>query len=413
MIFVKYDVVVIGGGPAGMLAAGTAASVGRKTILIEKNDKLGKKLFISGKGRCNVTNIADFDEFMKNIPKNSKFFYSAFRSFSNNDLIELLESLGLKTKVERGGRVFPASDKSNDVIKTLERYMKKHEVDIKLNSRLLSVKQEDGEIKGVLLDNGQYIECSSVIICTGGMSYPQTGSTGDGYELARKLGHSVTELLPSLVPLVSKDSFIKDLQGLSLKNVAIKAIAEGRLLYNDFGEMLFTHYGLSGPVILSASFYVSEYIKKKKEIKIAIDLKPALSEEELDRRILRDFEKYTNKQFKNSLDELLPQKLIPVVIALSGIDEAKEVNQITRLERKNLVKLLKEFTVSIEGTRPIAEAIVTSGGVNLKEINPKTMASKLINGLYFAGEVLDLDAFTGGFNLQIAFSTGYAAGLNA
>lgn len=409
----KYDVVVMGGGPAGMIAAGTAASMGRKTLIVEKNDKLGKKLFISGKGRCNVTNAADFDEFMKNLPKNSKFFYSSFKNFSNYDLIELLESLGLKTKVERGGRVFPASDKSSDVIKALERYMKKHEVEIKLNSNLLSIRQEDGEVEGVLLDNGQFIECSSAIICTGGVSYPQTGSTGDGFELARRMGHSVTELMPSLIPLVSKDSFIGNLQGLSLKNVAIKALAGNKVLYEDFGEMLFTHYGLSGPIILSASFYISEYLRSNKEVKVSIDLKPALSEEELDKRIIRDFEKFTNKQFKNSLDELLPQKLIPVVVALSGIDETKEVNQITKHERKNLVKLMKEFTVSITGTRPIAEAIVTSGGVNLKEINPKTMESKLIKGLYFAGEVLDLDAFTGGFNLQIAFSTGYAAGLNA
>lgn len=413
MICVKYDVAVLGGGPAGMMAAGTAASMGRKTIIIEKNEKLGKKLFISGKGRCNVTNSADFDEFMKNIPKNSKFFYSAFNNFSNNDLIELLLSLGLKTKVERGGRVFPASDKSSDVIKALERYMHKYNVDIKLNSKVLNIKQEDGEVKGVLLDNGQFVECSSVIICTGGVSYPQTGSTGDGYELARRLGHSVNELMPSLIPLVSKDAFIRDLQGLSLKNVAIKAFSENKLLYEDFGEMLFTHYGLSGPIILSASFYAADYLRKNREIKINIDLKPALTEEELDKRILRDFEKNTNKQFKNSLDELLPQKLIPVVIDLSGIEGIKEVNQITKLERKALVALLKGFVVKIEGTRPIEEAIVTSGGINLKEVNPKTMESKLVKGLYFAGEVMDLDAFTGGFNLQIAFSTGHAAGLNS
>lgn len=413
MIYLKYDVVVLGGGPAGMIAAGTAASMGRKTIIIEKNEKLGKKLFITGKGRCNVTNAADYDEFMKNIPKNSKFFYSSFNNFSNNDLIELFESLGLKTKVERGGRVFPVSDKSNDVIKALERYLHKYNVEVKLNSKLLNVKQEDGAVKGVLLDNGQFIECSSVIVCTGGVSYPQTGSTGDGYEIARSAGHTINELMPSLVPLIAKDAFIKDLQGLSLKNVAIKAIAEEKLVYEDFGEMLFTHYGLSGPIILSASFYVSDYLRKKKEIRISIDLKPALSEEELDKRIVRDFEKNTNKQFKNSLDELLPQKLIPVIIALSGIDEAKEVHQITKLERKAFVKFLKGLNVNISGIRPIEEAIVTSGGINLKEINPKTMESKLVKSLYFAGEVIDLDAFTGGFNLQIAFSTGYVAGINA
>lgn len=409
----KYDVAVLGGGPAGMLAAGTAASMGRKTLLVEKNDKLGKKLFITGKGRCNVTNSADFDEFMKNIPRNSKFFYSAFNGFSNNDLIALLESLGLKTKVERGGRVFPESDKSSDVLKALERYMNKYKVDIRLNSKVLNIRHEDGAVKGVLLDNGEYIECTSVILCTGGISYPQTGSTGDGYEIAKKAGHSINELMPSLVPLVVKEPFIKDLQGLSLKNVSIKATADGKQVYEDFGEMLFTHYGLSGPIILSASFYVSDHLRKKKEIKVSIDLKPALSEEELDKRIIRDFEKNTNKQFKNSLDELLPQKLIPVIISLSGIDESKEVHQITKAERKALVKLLKGVTLTVSGTRPIAEAIVTSGGINLKEINPKTMESKLVKGLFFAGEIIDLDAFTGGFNLQIAFSTGYAAGMNA
>lgn len=413
MIRLKYDVAVLGGGPAGMIAAGTAASRGRKTLLIEKNEKLGKKLFITGKGRCNITNSADFDEFMKNIPKNSKFFYSAFRGFSNDDLIRLLEGLGLKTKVERGGRIFPESDKSSDVIKALERYMNKYKVDVKLNSKVLNVRHENGEVKGVLLDNGDFIECSSVILCTGGMSYPQTGSTGDGYEIARRAGHSINELMPSLVPLVVKEPYIKELQGLSLKNVTVRAIANGNQVYEDFGEMLFTHYGLSGPVILSASFYVSDHLRKNKEIKISIDLKPALSEEELDKRIIRDFEKNTNKHFKNSLDDLLPQKLIPVIIALSGIDEAKEVHQITKLERKNLVKLLKGLTFTVTGTRPIAEAIVTSGGINLKEINPKTMESKLVKGLYFAGEIIDLDAFTGGFNLQIAFSTGYAAGMNA
>lgn len=413
MVSLNYDVVVLGGGPAGMLAAGTAASMGRRTLLIEKNEKLGKKLFITGKGRCNVTNSADFDEFMKNIPKNSKFFYSAFNGFNNNDLIALLEDLGLKTKVERGGRVFPESDKSSDVIKALERYLSKYKAAVKLNSKVLNIRHENGSIKGVLLDNGEFIECSSVILCTGGVSYPQTGSTGEGYEIAKKAGHSISELMPSLVPLVVKEAFIKDLQGLSLKNVTVKAAADGKQVYEDFGEMLFTHYGLSGPIILSASFYVSDYLRKKKEIKIGIDLKPALSEEELDKRLIRDFEKNTNRQFKNSLDELLPQKLIPVVIALSGIEESKEVHQITKVERKALVKLLKAFTLTVSGTRPIAEAIVTSGGINLKEINPKTMESKLIKGLYFAGEIIDLDAFTGGFNLQIAFSTGYAAGLNA
>ena len=413
MFFLKYDVIVVGGGPAGMIAAGTAASKGKRTMLAEKNEKLGKKLFITGKGRCNVTNTADFDEFMKNIPKNSKFFFSSFSSFSNNDLILLLESLGLKTKVERGGRVFPESDKSNDVIKALERYLNRNKVDVRLNSKLLDIRQENGAVTGALFDNGQVVECSSIIICTGGLSYPNTGSTGDGYKIAVKAGHSIIEPRPSLVPLVSNDAFVKELQGLSLKNVAIRAYTDGKLLYEDFGEMLFTHYGLSGPVILSASFFISDYLRRKQEIKISIDLKPALSEEELDKRIIRDFEKNINKQFKNSLDQLLPQKLIPVVISRSGIDESKEVHQITKQERKDMVKLLKGFTVTVSGTRPIEEAIVTSGGINLKEINPRTMESKLVKGLYFAGEIIDLDAFTGGFNLQIAFSTGYAAGFYA
>jgi len=413
MFFLIYDVIVVGGGPAGMIAAGTAASKGKRTMLAEKNEKLGKKLFITGKGRCNVTNTADFDEFMKNIPKNSKFFFSSFSSFSNNDLILLLESLGLKTKVERGGRVFPESDKSNDVIKALERYLNRNMVDVRLNSKLLDIRQENGAVTGALFDSGRVVECSSIIICTGGLSYPNTGSTGDGYKIAVKAGHSIIEPRPSLVPLVSDDAFVKELQGLSLKNVAIKAYAGGKLLYEDFGEMLFTHYGLSGPIILSASFFISDYLRRKQEIRISIDLKPALSEEELDKRIIRDFEKNINKQFKNSLDQLLPQKLIPVVISRSGIDESKEVHQITKQERKDMVKLLKGFTVTVSGTRPIEEAIVTSGGINLKEINPRTMESKLLKGLHFAGEIIDLDAFTGGFNLQIAFSTGYAAGFYA
>lgn len=409
----KYDVLVIGGGPAGMMAAGTAGSRGRKTLLLEKNEKLGKKLFITGKGRCNVTNAADFDEFMKNLPKNSKFFYSPFKSFSNNDLIDLLNSLGLRTKVERGGRVFPESDKSGDVIRALEKYLELNGVSVRLNTEVSDIIFESGQTKGVMLKSGGLIECSSVVLCTGGLSYPKTGSTGAGYELAKKAGHTVTPLLPSLIPLISKEDYIRELQGLSLKNVAIKAIVDGKTVYGDFGEMLFTHYGLSGPIILSASFYVSDHIRKSRQVMISIDLKPALTEEELDRRILRDFEKSINKQFKNSLDELLPKKLIPVIIRLSGIDGAKEIHQITKSERKNFVKLLKNFTCTVVDTRPIDEAIVTSGGINLKEINPKTMESKLVKGLYIAGELLDLDAFTGGFNLQIAFSTGHAAGLNA
>ena len=409
----NYDVIVIGGGPAGILAAGAAGARGRKTLLIEKNEKLGKKLFITGKGRCNVTNAADMDEFMSNIPKNSKFLYSAFRALSNNDLIAILNDMGLKTKVERGGRVFPESDKSSDVLKALQKYLDKNNVDVMLNSSVREIETLDNIINKVILMDGKDIICESVILCTGGLSYPQTGSTGDGLEFAKAVGHTVTDLFPSLIPLVVKEDYIKELQGLSLKNVSIKVLADNKSIYDDFGEMLFTHYGLSGPIVLSASFYISDYLKKKREIKLAIDLKPALSEEDLDKRVLKDFNEKLNKQFKNSLDALLPQKLIPVIIKQSKIDENKEVNQISKEERKHLVSLLKHFEFTITGTRPIAEAIVTSGGVSLKEINPKTMESKLIKGLYFAGEVMDLDAFTGGYNLQIAFSTGYAAGNDA
>lgn len=408
-----YDVIVIGGGPAGILAAGAAGARGRRVLLIEKNEKLGKKLFITGKGRCNITNTADMDEFMSNIPKNSKFLYSAFRGFSNIDLIDLLNEMGLRTKVERGKRVFPESDKSSDVIKTLQKYLDKNNVNVMLNAAVRKVETNNGIIERVVLEDGKSFKCSSVIVCTGGISYPLTGSTGAGYEFAKAAGHTVTDLFPSLIPLVVKEDYIKELQGLSLKNVSIKVIVDNRTIYDDFGEMLFTHYGLSGPIILSASFYITEHLKKNRAIKLGIDLKPALSEDELDKRVLNDFQEKINKNFKNSLNDLLPQKLIPVIIKLCKIDENKEVNQISKEERKQLVNILKNLEFTITGTRPIAEAIVTSGGISLKEINPKTMGSKLIQGLYFAGEVMDLDAYTGGFNLQIAFSTGYAAGSNA
>jgi predicted Rossmann fold flavoprotein len=409
----QYDVIVVGGGPAGILAAGAAGARGRSVLLIEKNEKLGKKLFITGKGRCNVTNAAEMDEFMSNIPKNSKFLYSAFRALSNNDLIAILSEMGLKTKIERGGRVFPESDKSSDVLKALQKYLDKNNVDIILNAAVTEIKVADNKVQKLLLEDGRSYDCESLIICTGGLSYPQTGSTGDGFEFAKGVGHTVTDIFPSLIPLVVKEDYIKELQGLSLKNVSIRVTVDNKSIYDDFGEMLFTHYGLSGPIILSASFYISDHLRKKKNIKLAIDLKPALSEEELDKRVLKDFSEKLNKQFKNSLDALLPQKLIPMIIKLSKIDENKEVNQISKEERKQLVSILKNFEFTIIGTRPIAEAIVTSGGISLKEINPKTMESKLVQGLYFAGEVMDLDAFTGGYNLQIAFSTGYAAGSNA
>jgi predicted Rossmann fold flavoprotein len=350
---------------------------------------------------------------MSNIPKNSKFLYSAFRALSNNDLVAILNNMGLKTKVERGGRVFPESDKSSDVLKALQKYLDMNNVNVMLNTAVKEIKAKDNKIHNVILADGRIIDCEAIVVCTGGLSYPQTGSTGDGLEFAKTIGHTVTDLFPSLIPLVVKEEYIKELQGLSLKNVAIKVIVDNKNIYDDFGEMLFTHYGLSGPIVLSASFYISDHLRKKKSIRFSIDLKPALTEEDLDKRVLKDFNENLNKQFKNSLDALLPQKLIPVIIKLSKIDENKEVNQISKEERKHLVSLLKHLEFTIIGTRPISEAIVTSGGVSLKEINPKTMESKLTQGLFFAGEVMDLDAFTGGYNLQIAFSTGYTAGSNA
>lgn len=407
-----FDVVVIGGGPAGMIAAGIAGSRGKKVLLVEKNEKLGKKLFITGKGRCNITNFSEKEEFITHITRNPKFLYSSFNNFFNNDLIDFFEGLGLKTKVERGGRVFPVSDKSGDVIKSLEKFLHNNKVALKLNSKVKSIAAKDRQIKGVEFETGEKVDCDVVIIATGGLSYPLTGSTGDGYSFAESLGHEVTILRPSLVPLVVKEDYIGDIQGLSLKNVAIKALCNDKILFQDIGEMLFTHYGLSGPLILSASFYISEKILKKQKVFIQIDLKPGLTHDELDKRLLRDFDMNINKQFKNSLDDLLPKKIIPVIIKLSGISEDKPVNQISKEERKTLIDLLKDMSFEIIDTRPISEAIVTSGGVNIKEVNPKTMESKLIKGLYFAGEVLDVDAFTGGYNLQIAFSTGYTAGLN-
>ncbi len=409
----KFDVVIIGGGAAGMLAAGAAGSNGKNVLLIEKNEKLGKKLFITGKGRCNITNNIDINEFYQHIPRNPKFLYSSFNIFSNCDLLMLFESLGLKTKEERGGRIFPQSDKSSDVIKALSKYLLENKVSILLDTSVIKINIESGKVVSVQLNDHSLIYCSSVIISTGGMTYPQTGSTGDGYKLARDLGHTITDISPSLVPLLVKEDNIKDLQGLSLKNVSISIVVNDKIVYKDFGEMLFTHYGLSGPIILSSSFYITDYLKKKESIRILIDLKPALSNEDLDKRIVKDFEKNSRKQYKNSLDDLLPKKLIPIIIGLSSINEDKEVNQISKEERGRLVSLLKNLEFSIIGTRPVSEAIITSGGINIKEINPKTMESKIISGLFFAGEVLDVNAFTGGFNLQIAFSTGYNAGINS
>ncbi len=405
------NVIVVGGGPAGIMAAGIAAHRGNNVTLLEKNDRLGKKLLISGKGRCNITNDTDVEGLIENTPGNGNFLYSAFYTFSNQDLINFFNELGLETKVERGGRVFPTSDSAKDVVTVLMKFLKDNKVNIITNAAVKKLTTDKDSVTGVELQDGTHMAADSVILAVGGMSYPGTGSTGDGYEMARKLGHTVTPLKPSLVPLVTEEEWVRELQGLSLKNIAVTfKNNKGKEIYNDFGEMIFTHFGVSGPVILSASRHLLSF--DFKDIKLAVDLKPALPEEKLDERVQRDFEKYSRKQFKNSLDELLPQKLIPVIIKLSFIDQFKPVHQITKEERKRLVALLKNLEVSIIAARPIKEAIVTAGGIKINEINPSTMESKKINGLYFAGELIDVDAYTGGFNLTIAFSTGYLAGMN-
>ena len=410
--------IVIGGGPAGMLAGISAAENGNKVIILEKMEKTGKKLLITGKGRCNITNNGDLDEFMKNIPENSKFLFSSFNQYSNKDIISLLNSEGVSTKVERGGRVFPVSDKSIDVLEALKRKLKKLNVEIKTNFEVTKILTENGVAKGIEGKNKEQLFADKVILATGGMSYPVTGSTGDGYKMAKELGHNVTEIKPSLVPLIStgkSKELCQEMQGLSLKNIAIKIKCEDKEIYNDFGEMLFTHFGVSGPVILSASAVLVRYknitkLMQENKVKLVIDLKPALDNQKLDHRILRDFEELKNKEFKNSLEKLLPRKMINTFIKLTGIDPEKRVNVITKEERKTIVNTLKNFEITLNGFGSIDEAIITKGGIGLKEINPKTMESKIIKGLYFAGEIMDLDAFTGGFNLQIAWSTGYSAG---
>ena len=410
--------IVIGGGPAGMLAGISAAENGDKVIILEKMEKTGKKLLITGKGRCNITNNGDLDEFMKNIPENSKFLFSSFNQYSNKDIVSLLNSEGVSTKVERGGRVFPVSDKSIDVLEALKRKLKKLNVETKTNFEVTKILTEAGVIKGIECKNKEQLFADKVILATGGMSYPVTGSTGDGYKMAAELGHTVTEIKPSLVPLIStgkSKELCQEMQGLSLKNIAIKIKCEDKEIYNDFGEMLFTHFGVSGPVILSASAVLVRYknitkLMQENKVKLVIDLKPALDNQKLDHRILRDFEELKNKEFKNSLEKLLPRKMINTFIKLTGIDPEKRVNVITKEERKTIVNTLKNFEITLNGFGSIDEAIITKGGISLKEINPKTMESKIIKGLYFAGEIMDLDAFTGGFNLQIAWSTGYSAG---
>lgn len=434
------NVIVIGGGPAGMMAAIASAENSNNVILLEKKERLGRKLLITGKGRCNITSSLPIEEFIQNIPGNGQFLYSAFKNYTNNDIINFLNEEGLEVKEERGNRIFPVTDKSLDVLKCFTKKLKELNVKIEYNMKVTEIvpRDEDGKLKVKVVKNKENtsvnlnecytkeknnirtFETDKVILATGGKSYPLTGSTGDGYELVRKLGHTVTKIRPSLVPLEAfEQNMCKDLQGLSLRNVNIelKNKENNKIIYQDFGEMLFTHFGVSGPTILSGSAHLVRYknideLLKNKKIVLNIDFKPALSEEKLDERILRDFAEFKNKQFKNSLDKLLPQKLIPVIIEKSGINPNKKVNEINKKERHRLVNLLKNFEVTIRGFRPIDEAIVTSGGINIKEINPKTMESKLVDGLYFAGEIIDVDAYTGGFNLQIAYSTGYTAGNN-
>ena len=407
------NVIVVGGGAAGMMAAIFAARNGQNVTLLEKNEKLGKKIFITGKGRCNITNASEIEDLFSAVISNPKFLYSGFYSFTNDQVIHFFEELGVATKIERGNRVFPVSDHSSDVIAALTREMQHLKVKVQLHCEVKELLiNNEREIKGVRLANGKKMTADAVVVATGGISYPSTGSTGDGYRFARNCGHKVTELFPSLVPMEVKEWYAKELQGLSLKNIEIHITDGKKKLYDEFGEMLFTHYGVTGPVILSASSIVGKTLEKK-ELVLHIDLKPALTEEQLDKRLLREFEANHNKQFKNAIDSLLPAKLRPVIIELSGIEEEKKVHEITKEERLNLLRLIKDFHMTLTGLRGYNEAIITKGGISVKEIDPGTMESKLIKNLYFAGEVLDLDAVTGGYNLQIAWATGYLAGISA
>ncbi|WP_415341714.1 NAD(P)/FAD-dependent oxidoreductase [Clostridium perfringens] len=400
-------VIVIGAGPAGMMAAISAAE-NHEVILLEGNERIGKKLFITGKGRCNVTNAKDISEFFDFIPGNPHFLYSALYTYTNIDVMNFFENAGVKLKVERGSRVFPNSDKSSDIISGLSRGLNEAGVDLRLHSKVKDVIFNNNKIEAVILENGSKVKGDYFIITTGGKSYPLTGSTGIGFDLAKKMGHSIVEPKPSLVPIEIEESWVRELQGLSLRNIElkIKNKKNSKVVYSGQGEMLFTHFGISGPLVLSGS----RFIKDGERFEISLDLKPALEEKQLDLRIQKDFKKNLNKDFKNSLDELLPKKFIPVIIELSGIDENKKVNSITKEERRTLLNLLKNLTFTVKGLRDIAEAIVTAGGVSTKEIDPSTMQSKIVDNLYFAGEVIDVDAFTGGYNVQIALSTGYLAG---
>ncbi|NLP46673.1 MAG: NAD(P)/FAD-dependent oxidoreductase [Epulopiscium sp.] len=401
-------VLVVGGGPAGMMAAGVAAQKGHEVHLFEKNSRLGKKLGITGKGRCNLTNDSDIENFMEQINGNTKFLYSAFYQWKPKDVMNFFATHGVKTKVERGNRVFPVSDRAYDVIQAFIEFLIQTGVHIHCNTEVKDLWVENDQLKGILFQNGTYESGEAVIIATGGLSYPKTGSTGQGYIMAKKVGHSITPCFPSLVPLVAKEKWVTDLQGLSLKNVKVTMKTQkGKILYQDFGEMMFTHYGVSGPIILSASRSIVPY---KESIDLYIDLKPSLDIPTLDRRIIRDLEKFKMKDFNNSLYDLLPKALIPIVIQLSEISPDKKTHLITKEERKRLIHVLKEMKITIIGNRGYSEAIVTAGGVKVQELSPKTMESKYMKGLYFVGEVLDVDGYTGGYNLQIAFSTGYVAG---
>lgn len=417
---VMSRVAIIGGGAAGMMAAIGAATCGHQVDIYEKNEKLGKKIYITGKGRCNVTNASDMDTLFKNVVTNPKFMYSAFYTLSNDSVIQMFnDDMGVQTKIERGNRVFPVSDKSSDVIWGLSRRLKELGVSVHLgydvSDIVCSPSKDEADkqtVSGVKFKDGEIIPADSVIIATGGFSYQSTGSNGDGYQFAKKTGHRVTDILPALVPLNTKEEYARELQGLSLRNVKASFYCKGKEIYSDFGEMLFTHFGVSGPVILSGSSYITKLLHKGESVSLKIDLKPALTEEELDDRILRDFAEVINKDFANSLGKLLPTKLIPVIIELSGIEPHKKVNEVTKEERRQLVRLLKGMTLNIASARSFNEAIITQGGVSVKDVNPATMESKKVENLYFAGEVLDIDALTGGYNLQVAWSTGYLAGIS-
>lgn len=406
-------VVIIGGGAAGLMAAVIAGREGAQVILLEKMNYLGKKMGITGKGRCNVTNAAPMSEFIKNTPGNGKFLYGAYERFSNQDLLQLLNEAGLETKVERGGRVFPTSDSALDVRNTFMKLLKSYGVDVHLEEGAQEIIVEDGRVVAVKTKNEIY-PADAVLIATGGKSYPATGSTGDGYNLANKLGHKVTDIRPSLVPVVTEEVWVKDLMGLSLRNVELSVVAKNKVQAKMFGEMMFTHFGITGPIVLSLSHTVGKLMRKKNigTIGLDINLKPALSVEKLDKRIQKDFELYSKKQLINGLKDLLPQRLIPLVIQLADLDPHKPINQISKAERDSLVYILQHLPLTVKGLRPVEEAIVTAGGLSLKEFNPKTMESKLVPGLYGAGEVLDIDAYTGGYNLQAAFSTGYVAAMH-